>query len=413
MFCRTREILDPCVKLWGPKKEALEPSRPVSMYDQSIDPKEVMLLQYTYSEVFWEQDANVWDTKPVRQLLRLFSSVYGASIIHLPLRHAMLSYASLDRDLVADHLEYDLCANRELQRKLANPDTLDEGDLFVSFLLAVCEKVKSNTIAPYVNGILGIMDVLFHRAGGNIKLYELSVCWPLLRDIFAIYLTDTAYVDRYLHILETSHFNQVKAYTEALTGVAWMEEPSWHYAMLQSVAVHHEGRYLRRLLRSQIINQSGEEDSTDNSTSIPASFSVMAKELNLDFSHKALRSFLNLTRRPVSALSDDEMKTILSVTDRAWSIATLSVRARFNSLFRAILGAPTIAEGLSSDETIREVPVIIKILSDFGGVALLEPSWTLGEGSMAPLDDILYYWNCLGSAATEMFWQGTGPQASP
>src|SRR5277367_2178661 len=352
-FCRDRNISDPCIKLWGPKRTAalelsisgnttaIELSRPLTQYDRSIDSKGVMLLQYCYSEEFWRV------SKPMPcQLIRLFSSVYGAAVVHLSLRHAILNYVSLFRGLEAESLEHNICANFQLQRKLSRPDTLDEGDLFVPLLLAISEilEKKEDDITTHMSGFMAIMEVLFNRVGGNIKSYELSVFWPLVRDMLGSFVGVADFADRCRHLLGVSCLAQVKEYTEALSCVSRIETDPSLYAGLQVVAMMQEWTTLRRLVRSKVSVEPGNPGACGSSTSVQAVSSIQRlnrSEERLQIP-EALSLFLSaISSQPVRSWSGSEKKALLSLSLRSMLMAYVTVSSQLVLLFRAILNAST------------------------------------------------------------------------
>jgi hypothetical protein len=82
--------------------------------------------------------------------------------------------------------------------------------------------------------------------------------------------------------------------------------------------------------------------------------------------------------------------------------------SRLNILLRTILDAPTIAEGLSSDEAIVAIRAIDLMIREFAGAMFVDWDSDLGEESLDRFDTCLEYWTCLAPKAAEMFMEGIG-----
>jgi hypothetical protein len=229
-FCRSRRILEPCVKLWGPKKQAsssqpsvpihkahdaepaasrqtdavLQPSAAITVYDPTIDQNDVKLLQHAFSDeyVYRRHYPGVaLYTLPaqfiyVGLLLRTIGSVYGLSIQHVGLRHAILAFVGAGTKILcdSDHIQHASEACRRLRKKLDRPDAVDEGDFFLACLLALwsvshCKEknVAKDTFRRHLQGCFAIMKHLSDRARGRVQSYRLAAFWPLARDILYCY----------------------------------------------------------------------------------------------------------------------------------------------------------------------------------------------------------------------------------
>jgi Fungal specific transcription factor domain len=137
-FCRTMGIKEPCVKLWGPLREApFLPSRPFpTASDTVVNVQDVHLLQYAYSDV---SSFNCLH----RALFRVFSAQYGQAISSLSLRHAVLALAaghlrSQSSNFHRISLSHRGRALRFLIQSLKGPaEMLSDADLFTSMILAL------------------------------------------------------------------------------------------------------------------------------------------------------------------------------------------------------------------------------------------------------------------------------------
>jgi len=137
-FCVERRLSKPCVKRWGPKREAdLKPTQSVSVYDSFIHPNDVQTLQFIYSH-----DITWFDFRATTSdLFKKLAFYYGPAIGHRGLRFAMLACGGRERSAqkspTVQELEYVGHALKALTLKLVNPATIDEGDLFGAAILAL------------------------------------------------------------------------------------------------------------------------------------------------------------------------------------------------------------------------------------------------------------------------------------
>ena len=176
--------LAPCVKRLGPKIQA-RPSWPESIatYDVSIPAEDAASLHYLYSS-----DTNILcGSIKLDVLARMLARIYSPSIRHSGLRNiiiALMMSKSGSRTsyspspLEQQHVDITL---RELSQKLSNPSTIDEGDIFVSYLLAVWYgEVDSAAIKVHVQGLFAIMRHLSQ----NPEFFNspMAPFWALLRD---------------------------------------------------------------------------------------------------------------------------------------------------------------------------------------------------------------------------------------
>jgi len=101
----------------------------------------------------------------VKLFFRSVASVFGPFIDHPTLRHATLAYCTASYDIIdpLQHLRHATSACSALRRKLNDPTTLDEGDLFASFLLALWARASQHfgALASNMLGFTLIMKQLF------------------------------------------------------------------------------------------------------------------------------------------------------------------------------------------------------------------------------------------------------------
>lgn len=189
-FCQSRD-LSPCVKSLGPKTEARSAtrslvSRALTIYDPTIDPADVHLLQYAYSDA---GSMFVGANFIPNEFFQTFVPIYGQSIKHFALREAIIAVVTRRHHEIAPSTSFHLVransAIAALANKLYNPALLDEGDLLVSCLLILWSTQEKNArnFLVNVNGFASIMEHLSDRVGGRVESYELAILWHLARDL--------------------------------------------------------------------------------------------------------------------------------------------------------------------------------------------------------------------------------------
>jgi hypothetical protein len=335
----------------------------------------------------------------------------------------MLTYISVDRGVEADYLQYDVYANGELQRKLARPQSLDEGDLFASFILAMCHWSNWDNGAgrTHVKGFLAIMEVLSERVAGEINLYGLSCFWSLARDLLS--LKDDGNFSLAIqcrHILKGS-FDHVKAYTEALYNVHWTKTLDPLMIVLQVIAVRREREELRKRFKTRM--------KTDNRGHAPAfrdplsgqNSSSVAKLKELDKTeeyvnvhkyvavHELLLWSLIELESEGDSMSNQGMDAILSIWPEMLHMVETSILSHCNMLLRAILGAPTFADGISSSEAMLEMYAVNFLLERFGGAIFIGigDQVRFRDATIYGFETCLEFWMSLVSKAGRMFYEST------
>jgi hypothetical protein len=152
------------------------------MYD-SIPSEDAVSLHYLYSN-----DTNVLcGSIKLDVLARVFARIYGPSISHSGLRNmiiALLISKSGSRTSTYPTLSEQRHVNitfKELKQKLSNPSEIDEGDIFVSYMLAVWYgDVDSTAIEVHVQGLFAIMRHLSQAK--TFSSSPMAPFWALLRD---------------------------------------------------------------------------------------------------------------------------------------------------------------------------------------------------------------------------------------
>jgi hypothetical protein len=158
---------------------ASSPSRPIFIYNKSIDPKDVSELEFAYLHAF-ERDHQ---EQNIMRLFTKFAFVYGQSIVHPSLHHAVCSYIGNWTDSAgrSDHYER---AIQAIRHKLDNPSSIDEGDLFAVALLGMSTACfcMDTEFRVHVQGFFALSQFLSDNVGGNLAHYPMAVFWPMARD---------------------------------------------------------------------------------------------------------------------------------------------------------------------------------------------------------------------------------------
>src|ERR1700730_11987306 len=134
-FCHSHNTPNECIKIMGPKTEVLHSrsggddsfiSRTVTAYDPSITEGDQWILMGT--KVLASDPFHSF--QPMFNFFEKLSLVYGPSISHPALRHAVCAFtcSRLPKHDFIRELEYTQLACNALGRRLQNPAVLDEGD---------------------------------------------------------------------------------------------------------------------------------------------------------------------------------------------------------------------------------------------------------------------------------------------
>lgn len=356
----------------------MAPSRPITRYDQSIEPQHVHLLQYVYSDKFVESNGY----EPFKFLFRYMAFFYTPSIEHVGLRHSILAYAAhhLGTGASALHLQY---AIQALGQKLTDPRNVDEGDLFVSCLLARCgsfaEEDREQMIFANLNGFVAIMKHLFMMVEGDIDRYPLAVLWPLARDelgsIEAEFdYPDLRFWDASCQILGLPTFQQTNAYLEALSYGKIDEIPvDAIFPTFQITRLQNEA--MRAFIKLETKRQQLEGFSPNT---LPTSIPI--KQLQDDHAPPSsyyqeavagLSSTLKITSIPLECMSAAENAKIRSETLTIIRMFQVVLVREFNRLLRTLLEAPSIVEGLISSDGIDAGRCIASHICTLGGTMFL------------------------------------------
>jgi len=159
--------------------------RAISVWTVSLSSSELKDLQFGYfSQWSW------FDTKVnLPHQFQKFATFYGPSISHEGLRYAILACSRRERERTVEpgfsELQYSALAYAALVKRLKNPMDIDDGDIFVSGLLALwsLRVGQSQAFHIHARGVVSLMDYLSHGRPRALSGSTASFClWPLLRD---------------------------------------------------------------------------------------------------------------------------------------------------------------------------------------------------------------------------------------
>lgn len=186
------------MKLWGPAKEKLQLSRPPpTPIDEIIEPENVLLLQFlygggpTHSSPTWIQEIFNFAIQVAR--------VFSPSVKSLPLRYALLVFGGFilcDNSTGQMEMRNSSLARRCLLKRTA--ETLDEGDLFASAILALVAIL--NRIPNVDEGRVyanGFMTILAHLSTTSRMQNNsgLAMFRPMARSLVLLFANDLTYPD--------------------------------------------------------------------------------------------------------------------------------------------------------------------------------------------------------------------------
>ena len=153
--------------------------------DTVLYTQDTQILQFVYSSGFeyvpWGQS--------LRNLFKRFSFAFGPSIARPSLRQAVLAWGAAFTPL-SDQSGYPLMVVEYSSRtfkaiRTKTVDTIDEADLFATFLLTLlsCVYVDVSTFKTHLHGFVAVAKEIRRRTGNDESHLHLSTFSPLARDM--------------------------------------------------------------------------------------------------------------------------------------------------------------------------------------------------------------------------------------
>jgi len=168
----------------------LFPSKPVTLYDRSINSADTHILQHIY---YVEGSSLEHEELLCQRLFQRFAFCYGQSIWHPTLRHVVILHC---RSVLFPTLRFNdedadrrQLARHALRIRLNTPEMLDEGDLFAAFFLC-CHFCRRRCFDEAVNHLLGFFALEQHLSSQPHRSFPLVVFLPLAKR-YAVWLADT------------------------------------------------------------------------------------------------------------------------------------------------------------------------------------------------------------------------------
>lgn len=341
---------------------------------------------------------------------RAAAFVYGPSIDHVGLRHSLLAFIALQLDTpLEQHLEHANLAIQALCWKLSKTNTLDEGDLFVSFLLALCcfglTENAEMMISANMRGFVSIMQHLSNRVRGAIKSYQLAVFWPLARDLlglgeYVLNLVGGEFWDDSCRVLGMTSFQQMVSYFHALPATTLPDDCIGEGSI--SLILHNslrQNREMKELLRVEMARQNGQNDqATAHKLSLTSSLSVSLQD----------DIYLAVDDLAVNLMSDEyiyDKERFRTLFDHEMIVrmSRITVSVQCNRMFRILLRAPSVLQGLTSEEGIDAGLKFASTLRAIGGTSfLVNISWDTDTGELT-IDEWSEFWKHLVPRAGKKF----------
>jgi hypothetical protein len=328
-------------------------ARPIpTANDEVICSKDVLLLQYGYSDAFSSMGGTL-----MAGLLRKFAFVFSPSISCASLRHAMLAFT-------AAHLPFDidcperilvhsgLCGKTLISKSMA---TLNEADLFAALLLAYASRIRNDfsTFHIHVKGFGAILEELSNRSVRKRTSHQLSIFWPLARDLI---IEASRHVDgSSCHVFEFCRLSQKAMGPQSYADRSryWNSlvenDPNGRFAFAH--AVFRQTGILRRCFRDTILVQR-----TEGKVIIPLIQSVVA-EIQADLNSPEMK--LVAVQLSLARYSDDD--ALQSDELRAYSQFILALY-HFCQLMIVMMEGETVAEGTSSSESLIRSLSLLQVM---------------------------------------------------
>ena len=232
--------------------------------DSVIDPQDVSLLQFGYSNDFLGMAGN-----RIAILLRKFAAIFTPSINSASLRHATLALVAAFSFAPSAYLwmeEHSASAHRALRRR--NSETIEDVDVYASLLLCVlsCLYPNSEQFTKRLEDLVTMMAMLKKKEwkkgdSGHLSNNHLSIFLPLGRDLILELsrrvpninidapLIQFSYISHYL--IGPATFHQRAQYDKEFYG---FDSCQYSHHLFTNGLLHHY-TILRRCFRQSLLLQ--------------------------------------------------------------------------------------------------------------------------------------------------------------
>jgi hypothetical protein len=257
------------------------------------------------------------------------------------------------------HLEHIILATQALGRKLANPSTLDEGDLFLSCLITLGTVEPANETNS--SGFIAVIRHLNDRVGGALEKYHYTLFWSLARDTLGSSLEQWfgQAMDFWWasgRLLGPPNLETVLSYQSVFHEAGDFSADFFHIqtVILQSFEFRELVRFITR--QSPNSRYSSSSNSFVGSVCDDRLFTEHQRRI-LDAVERELSLHLEIAVSESKASGDLSSNLRISLV---WSCSILWVRV--NRLLRVVLQAPSIIEGLISQEGLETGASVVEWL---------------------------------------------------
>jgi hypothetical protein len=354
-----------------------------------------MVLNYAYSDTYFRAGGSL----RLKTLYRLFASVFGQSLMgHVGLRYTILAAVSkgLFIDMTA-HFEYMDLAISQLRAKLSHPETLNEGDLFGSCLLAIAGDTvpEKDLETRFVNvqGFAAILECLQQRDAKRFQCYQFLVLWALagdlLEEMIAVNGLDFQLVEPIRKLLGPKTFNRYQRYIQILR----CPEDGYKYkhkcGELWTISRLHY-RELKKALRSRVLGR-GECRRTVESI----------QPVVIDDAKRAAKCTFTVTEEIEGIMNVIGMKEILTSYGGS-RLVTIYFLGLINRMMCMILEDSSIIRSLSSEEVAQEAIRIASWMRSYGGDIFFDfDVFKRPQFSELPFEDIVFWWRVAEKAGNK------------
>ena len=256
----------------------------VTPIDGVVQPQDVMLLHFVYSTNL----GPISTGNLLASLLKKLAFVFTPSLYSKSLRHATLAFAAGFKPFTQSSVRYDCiqshssAAAKEIIKK--TPETIDEADLFATFMLAVLfvinHDISSYTV--HVKGFMAIMSILSQKSMTKRCRSDLFKFWPVALDVILetsrIYLAPIDLVTEIWHhcsrLIGPQNFLGRVNYLDEFYGSGAKEyafsQSVWYYSIVARICFRktvyrqaNGGKGMDRTIRSMVSRLKMELDSDE------------------------------------------------------------------------------------------------------------------------------------------------------
>lgn len=322
-----------------------------------IDPQDVSLLQFGYSNDFLRMGGNL-----LAILLRKFAAIFTPSINGASLRDATLALVAAYSSAPSAYLwmeEHSASAHRVLRRR--NPETIEDVDIYASLLLCVlsCLYVNPEQFTKRLEDLVRRMVILKENEwkkgdSGHLSNNHLSIFLPFGRDLILelsrrvpninidAHLIQFSYISH--HLIGPATFHQRAQYEKEFYG---FDSCRYNHHLFTNGLLQHY-TILRRCFRQSLLLQSEESE-------ISKAIHIVVSETKADLQSREFVHHLSMLAQTIgdSNAGDDPS------TDPMQFFLVLH---NFCRLIILLLEAKTLKQGVASPNAIFSASSLLQLI---------------------------------------------------